>query len=198
MKRNSSFVLDLADHKKSINAVVVVAIVSVCVFTICEIQSVAAETIGNAVPIAAATPKKVKPVAPGDINGDPRELRTNSVPGRTETVNNNESLRSTTTVNSAEAQDGSGLDNANRRPKARVSGTAPAVINQPRSMKKNQDIEVENDETHRTSPTSMSTSTTKKTKRSGKHKKPSTKTPIVTTERPRDSEDKPLRKSPKP
>ncbi|MBX7056092.1 MAG: hypothetical protein K1X36_14160 [Pyrinomonadaceae bacterium] len=87
-------------------------------------------------PVAAPTPKKVKQVAGGDVNGDPENVpqhvvrtkttknfkpqspesngalqRSNTSPGRTETVNNNETLRS------------------NRRTK-------------------NQDIEVENDETH--------------------------------------------------
>jgi len=182
----------------------IAAIFSVFVISIYALKPAATDPGSRLVPNAAATPRKVKPIATGDINGDGRDLRTRSSPARTETVDNNESLRPNTTVNAAKAQDGSGTDNANRRPKTRASAAAPAPTSQPRSIKKkNQDIEVENDETHRTLPATAGAGLTansisnnaagtpkgKTAHGRARRLKTSIKKPRATTQRPRDGGD---------
>lgn len=238
MIRKSRLPLSSFSDNKKLHLMFITAIISMFVITIDALQPTASEMPNYIVPRPTATPRKVKPVVPGDINGDGRDVRTRSSPARTETVNNNESLRSTTTVNSSGAQDGSGLDSANRHTKkvtpagtnasqgfvapsyemsmsdqirarrlgptttgaSAANGTNSNVVspNSKALRKKNQGIEVENDETHRTSPSSTRSATSRKAKHSGKHKKPRAKTPAVTAERPRDPADKPMRKSPKP
>ena len=111
----------------------------------------------------------VKPsAAPSPVRSKQTTKRTTpaNVRSRTETVNNDERITSAKrrtptgivhsgqagTADSYNAQDGSGTDNANRRPKNRVSTQSSAGSAQRRRAKKNQDIEVENDETHLTSP----------------------------------------------
>ncbi len=201
MKRKSSFPPGQAADLNKRNAVAFAAIFAVIVFSMFRPQPADAGAPGSVVPIADATPKKVKPVAVGDLNGDPDRIvrkgleptnstegreslkKTRRSPSRTETVNNNETLRSSKTVNGG-AQDGSGTDNANRHskkinsPRAATYVTPSASMNEAtitnRKKPKNQDIEVENDETHRASPTSIGTPTRTKPKRSGKHKKSST------------------------
>lgn len=135
MRKGHSFTLDCAARFRKLYVLVVSVTIPILAVTLYAFEPTASNAGVGVAPVAAPTPKKVKQVA-GDVNGDPENVpqhvvrskttknfkpqgpesngtlqRSNTSPGRTETVNNNETLRS------------------NRRTK-------------------NQDIEVENDETH--------------------------------------------------
>jgi len=136
MGKGHSFKLGCAARIKKMYVLVVSVTIPILAVSLYAFEPTASNNGFGVDPVAAPTPRKIKQVAAGDVNGDsvkaPDHLvrsktkknftpqspesngvleRSSSVSGRTETVNNNETLRSY------------------RRPK-------------------NQDIEVENDETH--------------------------------------------------
>lgn len=92
MAADRHFFNSLAGSIKTLSPVAAVAITAVYAISIYAFQPEVPEPPGNIVPVPTATPRKVKQIMPADINGDGPD-RTRSTRERTETVNNNETLR---------------------------------------------------------------------------------------------------------
>lgn len=114
MAADRHFFNSLTGSIKTLSPVAAVAITAVYAISIYAFQPEVPEPPGNIVPVPTATPRKVKQIMPADINGDGPD-RTRSTRERTETVNNNETLRT------------NGQSNPNGNPAA----VSPAGANSP-------------------------------------------------------------------
>ncbi len=145
MIRRQNLRIGYSARNKKLELMVIAAIVPIFAVSFYAFQPIAAAPAYRVAPNAAATPRRVKKnIAVGDVNGDgpdavirskgKRKLKPASsgsngavlapdkAKARTETVNNNETLRTNRRLNYSGAQDGSGTDNANIRRKRTTHG----------------------------------------------------------------------------
>lgn len=142
MTRTMNSQLWTAGRNNTLKVLLIGAVITVFAVSFYAFQPLEEDGAYNVAPKAAPTPRKVKSVAVGDVNGDGMPERSkgkrkfkpqspesngsivapNAANARTETVNNNETLKTNRRLNVSGAQDGSGTDNANMRRKRTTHG----------------------------------------------------------------------------